>query len=391
MTNLRMFASPVSVVNVYSTGNLLAISNYWQLMKDRQFLPIHEKHTWLSQLVREPSRGGGRRRSIIGIRQAVMNHSSIPHPIGRNKTVKRRVVAASQTALLVAAMCVGTGWVQPQQAHACSCGPSTNGSGGTNGVNSSVNDPKKPPVSPPGDTPSGGTPSGSPTGGTSTGGTSTGGGIPDDTVDYGGYAGGSGSGGGVPGLHVTSAPRLPASAGAWSSGGWSLGGMLGGPELPSWGPLLEAPPCPGSNPPCMAYSAQQTIGGTGKGTGDGTTPPDDDPDDNPDDNGSTAVGTSGTSGTSGGGGGGGTAVAIATPVVPDVTVPAAGPVELPRPPVEPINDLAPLNRHVAVVLMSNVGTGFSAVIIILILLTIGIWYFGHRVAVQLATVEKRNA
>jgi hypothetical protein len=44
-----------------------------------------------------------------------------------------------------------------------------------------------------------------------------------------------------------------------------------------------------------------------------------------------------------------------------------------------------------VVLMSNVGTGFSAVIIILILLTIGIWFFGHRVAVQLTTVEKRNA
>jgi hypothetical protein len=320
-----------------------------------------------------------------------MNTSFIPRTTGSNKTLRRRVLAASQTALLVTAMCVGSGWVQPQQAHACTCGPSTNGSGGTNGVNSSANDPKNPPMSPPGDTPTAGTPSSGPTGGTSTGGTPSGG-LPDDTVDYGGYAGGGG-GGGVPGLHVTSAPRLPASAGVWSSGGWALGGMLRGTEVPSRGPWLEAPPCPGSNPPCMVYSAQQTIS-----TRKGTTTPDNKPDDNPDDNGSTAVSTSGTGGTGGtggtnyggSGGGGGTAVTIPT-VGPDVTVPAAGPVEVPRPPVEPIDVSAPSTRHLAVVLMSNVGTGFSAVIIILILLTIGIWYFGHRVAVQLAREEKRNA
>jgi len=68
------------------------------------------------------------------------------------------------------------------------------------------------------------------------------------------------------------------------------------------------------------------------------------------------------------------------------------PVEIPQVvPERPVGDLAPLTRDFAVVLVSNVGTGFSAVIIILILLTIGIWYFGHRVAVQLATVGKRNA
>jgi hypothetical protein len=102
-------------------------------------------------------------------------------------------------------------------------------------------------------------------------------------------------------------------------------------------------------------------------------------------------GTSGSTSTGTTSGGGGPAVAITTAVGPDVPVQAAGPVEVPRPPVEPIGDLAPLTRDYAVVLMSNVGTGFSAVIIILILLTIGIWYFGHRVAVQLTTQEKRNA
>ena len=72
-------------------------------------------------------------------------------------------------------------------------------------------------------------------------------------------------------------------------------------------------------------------------------------------------------------------------------MPTAGPAEVPRQPVGPIGDSGPLTRDFAVALMSNVGTGLSAVISILILLTIGIWYFGHRVAVQLTTVEKRNA
>jgi hypothetical protein len=68
------------------------------------------------------------------------------------------------------------------------------------------------------------------------------------------------------------------------------------------------------------------------------------------------------------------------------------PVEIPQVvPERPVVDSRPLTREFSVVLVSNVGTGFSAVIIILILLTIGIWYFGHRVAVQLTTVGKRNA
>jgi hypothetical protein len=40
-----MFAPLVLVVTVYAAGNRLAISNYWLLVKDREFLPIHEKHS----------------------------------------------------------------------------------------------------------------------------------------------------------------------------------------------------------------------------------------------------------------------------------------------------------------------------------------------------------
>jgi hypothetical protein len=55
----------------------------------------------------------------IGMRETVMNSSVIPHSTscGRNRTVPRLLVAASPT-ILVAAMRVGAGWVQPPQAHA---------------------------------------------------------------------------------------------------------------------------------------------------------------------------------------------------------------------------------------------------------------------------------
>jgi hypothetical protein len=50
MAHLIMLAPLVLVVNAYSTGNRLAISSYSQLTENRQFLPIHEKHSLLSQL-----------------------------------------------------------------------------------------------------------------------------------------------------------------------------------------------------------------------------------------------------------------------------------------------------------------------------------------------------
>lgn len=47
-------------------------------------------------------------------------------------------------------------------------------------------------------------------------------------------------------------------------------------------------------------------------------------------------------------------------------------------------------RSLPVVLTSTVGAGFSAVIIILVLLIIGLWYFGNRVVAQLTSREPRN-
>jgi hypothetical protein len=48
-------------------------------------------------------------------------------------------------------------------------------------------------------------------------------------------------------------------------------------------------------------------------------------------------------------------------------------------------------RNLPVVLMSTVGNGFSAVIIILVLLTIGLWYFGNRVIAQLTVRRAPDA
>jgi hypothetical protein len=75
------------------------------------------------------------------------------------------------------------------------------------------------------------------------------------------------------------------------------------------------------------------------------------------------------------------------PVVaaPPPQAPIPEPVKIPPPPVEP------QVRSLPVVLMATVGKGFSAVIIILVLLIIGLWYFTNRVITQLTTREPRNA
>lgn len=353
--------------------------------KDRQMLPIYSPHRPTRIVTGRGNTtvlGHAIRRVQPSQRKGVVMTLSLTPAQTFVMTGTLRVSLVSVIAVLISA---GGAWVAPPPAHACTC--TTSGTTGIGGHDTQKSgDPGKSPTSTAtggsgGSDSSSGTGIGS-IGGPSTTGTTDG---PDDTVDYGGFAGGTG-GSGTP-LHVTSAARLPESTGVWSSGGWALGGMLRGPELPSWGPWIEAPPCSGSNPPCMSLTVQ-TNGGSTKTDG---TSGHDDPIPDPASTASTASTASSGGDGDGDGDGGGTAVTIPTAVGPDVTDPAAGPVEVPRPPVEPLADLAPSTRDVAVVLMSGVGTGFSAVIIILILLTIGIWYFGHRVAVQLATVEKRNA
>lgn len=56
-----------------------------------------------------------------------------------------------------------------------------------------------------------------------------------------------------------------------------------------------------------------------------------------------------------------------------------------RSPAEAVSALAP-----QVILTSTVGTGFSALVIIVILLVIGLWYYSHRVMAELATIRGRR-
>lgn len=319
----------------------------------------------------------------------------------------RRLFVAASLTILVAAMCVGAGFVQPPQAHACTCTTSkTTGSGNYYTAKPSGNDVGSTDGSGGSDTSNSDISSGIDTGTTGTGTTGTGSisgpdttgstGGPDDTVDYGGFAGYGGGGGGTP-LHVTSAPRLPASAGVWSSGGWALGGMLHGGESqwPASGPWAEDPLCLTAQCSTMTVDVQTNKGTLCSVPGGCEKPTEPvcsvdcgstteqvcsvgcDPPPPP----VCTVGCDFQSDPA-------PAVAVSSPV----PVPAEVPVELPQVvPERPVVDFAPPTRDFAVVLMSSVGSGFSAVIIILILLTIGVWYFGHRVAVQLTTVEGRNA
>lgn len=302
-----------------------------------------------------------------------------------------RVVLVASVAVLVSA---GGAWIAPPPAHACTCKTSTvtTGSGGYNTAKSS----NKKPTTTGG---SGGSGSSSGTsspvtgGSSSTSGTSTPvtGGSSSSSGTSTPVSGGSGStsGGGTT-LHVTSASRLPASTGVWSSGGLALGGILGGANshLPASGRWAEDTPCltmPATVSPvqCSSVTATTNTGCLSPVPGVCSPAPKFVCSVNCDNSSAPvqicSVGCSPSSDPP-------PAVAVSSPVTAGV------PVETPKVvPERPVVDSGPISRVFAVVLMSSVGTGFSAVIIILILLTIGIWYFGHRVAVQLAIVEKRNA
>ena len=316
-----------------------------------------------------------------------MNFSFIPRSTscGRNRTVPRPLVAASLP-ILVAAMCVGAGWVQPPQAHAVSEIISTPPLGLDN---------EGPADPPPADPPPAAAPAPAPDPGTA------------------GPRRSSGSDRSPTGPISITKPRTTVSCqpaanlvGVVTAPATAIqSGISAAPATttPTTAPTTSAPTAAPTNtnterlPPAIADVERQRrrppgrerrrhqrqrppgarIGGTGVNASDG-------------DPGESATRRA-PRGNPGNPGGGGTGPAQASAVGPNVTVPTAGPAEVPRQPVGPVGDFAPPTRDFAVVLMSSVGSGFSAVIIILILLTIGVWYFGHRVAVQLTTVEGRNA
>ncbi|WGI33620.1 hypothetical protein [Mycolicibacterium aubagnense] len=61
-------------------------------------------------------------------------------------------------------------------------------------------------------------------------------------------------------------------------------------------------------------------------------------------------------------------------------------------PVQPLNvSTAPLSRTENVMLTNSVDAGTSAEIIILVLLAIGVWYYTHRVIVQLTARRPQRA